>query len=352
MSQSLVSIVINNYNYAKYLPDALEIALRQTYPNVEVIVVDDGSSDESQQILAEYAGKIKSVVMPRDASSSTLSPAIRQAAAIHAGFQISQGAVVFFLDADDLILENTVEAVMQAWQPDASKAQFYLEMVNEAGQPQGTTIPATMPSDPLAELLRTGVYPSPPTSGNAWARGFLEKVLPMPTSGLRVGVVIDVYLTMLAPLFGRVLCLPQTLGLYRIHGNNLWSSTSLDANRLRKYLLSDIEREGLFHNWLERLGRPERPTNQLFVAHLRTRMALLRLEPNLHPFPTDTVVNLGIQGIKASWSDPQLSLLKRLAYTGYFTVMMVAPTSLAKTIVLWATSPTSRPQWLKQIAKG
>ncbi|HZV07815.1 MAG TPA: glycosyltransferase, partial [Gemmataceae bacterium] len=47
-----VSIIINNYNYGRFLRDAIESALAQTYPNVEVIVVDDGSTDNSREIIA------------------------------------------------------------------------------------------------------------------------------------------------------------------------------------------------------------------------------------------------------------------------------------------------------------
>ena len=55
----LASILINNYNYARYLADAIESALAQTYSNVEVIVVDDGSTDDSNRVLDAYAGRIQ-----------------------------------------------------------------------------------------------------------------------------------------------------------------------------------------------------------------------------------------------------------------------------------------------------
>ena len=54
----LVSIIINNYNYGRFLGDAIESALRQTYRFVEVIVVDDGSTDHSQQVIQQYAGVV------------------------------------------------------------------------------------------------------------------------------------------------------------------------------------------------------------------------------------------------------------------------------------------------------
>src|SRR5687767_6244059 len=52
--QPLVSVLINNFNYARFLPDAIESALNQTYPAIEVIVVDDGSTDESAAVIQRF----------------------------------------------------------------------------------------------------------------------------------------------------------------------------------------------------------------------------------------------------------------------------------------------------------
>jgi glycosyltransferase involved in cell wall biosynthesis len=53
-----VNIVINNFNYAEFLPDSIESALSQTYPSCSVTVVDDGSTDESSEVLARFADRV------------------------------------------------------------------------------------------------------------------------------------------------------------------------------------------------------------------------------------------------------------------------------------------------------
>src|SRR5258708_31462520 len=86
----LVSIVINNYNYARFLSKAIDSALAQTYRNVEVIVVDDGSTHNSVQIIRAYGDRVVPVLKENGDHGS----------AFNAGFARSQGDPVWFLHAD------------------------------------------------------------------------------------------------------------------------------------------------------------------------------------------------------------------------------------------------------------
>jgi hypothetical protein len=81
--------------------------------------------------------------------------------------------------------------------------------------------------------LGPGTYAWPPTTGNAWKRSFLEKVLPMPEIEFRIGA--DSYLFEVAPFFGPVKALAEPLGLYRLHGRNNWSRMPF-AEKLRNEL--------------------------------------------------------------------------------------------------------------------
>lgn len=95
----LVSVIIPNYNYARYVRGAVESVLAQTYPNIEVIVVDDGSKDGSIAILGELADRI-TIVRQRNSGVS---------AARNNGFAHSRGEYIAFLDADDLWLPSKVD---------------------------------------------------------------------------------------------------------------------------------------------------------------------------------------------------------------------------------------------------
>src|SRR5437879_7689558 len=97
--RDLASIIINNDNYDVFLREAVDSALNQTYLNTEVIVVDDGSTDRSREIIASYGDQIIPVLKGNGG----------QASAFNAGFAASRGEVVFFLDSDDILLPTAVK---------------------------------------------------------------------------------------------------------------------------------------------------------------------------------------------------------------------------------------------------
>src|SRR5215469_1766841 len=79
----LASIVISSYNYGRFLPDAIDSALGQTYSRTEVIVVDDGSADHSREVIAGYGERV--LPLWKDNGG--------QASALNAGYRASKGEV-------------------------------------------------------------------------------------------------------------------------------------------------------------------------------------------------------------------------------------------------------------------
>src|SRR5262245_52217885 len=123
-----VSIVINNYNYGRFLGDAIESALAQTARGVEVIVVDDGSTDNSVDVIAAYGNRIVSVIKENGGQGS----------AYNAGFQLAKGQIVFFLDSDDTLDRDAFEAIIALFQdPAVVKVQWPLRVVDGIGRWHG-----------------------------------------------------------------------------------------------------------------------------------------------------------------------------------------------------------------------
>jgi glycosyltransferase involved in cell wall biosynthesis len=209
----LFSIIINNYNYGRFLGDAIDSALAQRYPNREVIVVDDGSTDNSRQIISRYTGKVVPVLRENGG----------QAAALNTGLMASSGDLILFLDADDLLLPHALESVAPLFVEDSlAKVHWPLEVVDASRRPTGQITPdGDLPEgDLLPHLARHGPYTHlfSPTSGNAWSRSFLNEVFPIPEAVYQARA--DSYLCELAPAFGLIGVRHVPLGLYRMHGSN------------------------------------------------------------------------------------------------------------------------------------
>jgi glycosyltransferase involved in cell wall biosynthesis len=101
-ARPLVSILISNYNYARYIGESIQSALQQTYSNLELIVCDDGSTDESVGVIEDYARKDPRVRLIRKVNGG-------QASGLNAAFAASRGAILSLLDSDDLFLPRKVD---------------------------------------------------------------------------------------------------------------------------------------------------------------------------------------------------------------------------------------------------
>ena len=123
----LVSILINNFNYGRFLREAVDSALRQTYTNTEVIVVDDGSTDDSRQIIAGYGSRIVPVLKQNGG----------QASAFNAGFAVSRGEIICFLDSDDFFAPNKAETIVDNGRlfPEAALVAHALQYCDRDGAP-------------------------------------------------------------------------------------------------------------------------------------------------------------------------------------------------------------------------
>ena len=215
----LVSVVVTNHNYGRFLGDALESALAQEYSPVEVIVVDDDSNDDSRDVLRSFGSRVTAIAGSYGG----------QAAASNMGFPASSGDVVIFLDADDVLLPSAAgRAAAMLDVPGAVKVHWPVELVDASGRKLGRRLPLDpLPSGDLrAHLLEVGpgAVAFSPTSGNAWSCAFLSRVMPIPADRYRFG--LDTYLAGLAPLYGLVEADEVVRTLYRQHPWSNWSALS------------------------------------------------------------------------------------------------------------------------------
>lgn len=298
MSRHLtVSIIIGNHNYGRFLGEAIESALSQSYSGVEVIVVDDGSTDESEHVINRYSYRLRAIFKKNGG----------QASALNAGYAVSTGSVVFFLDADDVLLPTATEAVAEAWADGMARAQFPLEMIDAAGRPLGRQIGGCVL--PSATAGPFGV--SSPTSGNAFSRMALDRIMPIPEDWR---ICADSYLTAASSLLGDVLQLERSLGKYRVHGENNVAGITMGLPELRR----SIDLQLKLHEFLRRIASDQIGSLESWLGaypqHWVARIQSLRESPSDHPWP-DSLPSLIQRAISATWRQPYWNVRRKLAYT-------------------------------------
>lgn len=104
-NQELVSIIIPVYNTEDYLDKCLSSILNQTYKNIEVIIIDDSSTDNSYKILQKFQNKDKRIILLQQKNSG-------QGVARNKGIKISKGKYIFFVDSDDRITKDMVKEMV------------------------------------------------------------------------------------------------------------------------------------------------------------------------------------------------------------------------------------------------
>lgn len=269
------SFVIANFNYGRFVGEAIESALGQDWPAIEVIVVDDGSSDDSRKVISAFGKRITALFQPNRG----------QRIANNAGFAASHGDVVVFLDADDVLERGFCRAVAGVWHPAVSKVQVQMARIDGAGHPLGTLVPA-IAVPPTARQIHTWAasaceYPTPPGSGNAYSRAFLSRFFPI---GPEHDSSTDSTCLALAPLLGDVETVLVPLASYRIHGEND-SNLAAAPDRFGREVRRAIVRQKSAEDICRALGEPGPEPGCINQGRhlLQLRAASLRLAPGSHP---------------------------------------------------------------------
>ncbi|MBV9738402.1 MAG: glycosyltransferase family 2 protein, partial [Hyphomicrobiales bacterium] len=186
MSEPLVSILINNYNYAEYVGAAIDSALAQDYPAVEVLVVDDGSTDDSRHVISSYGDRIVPIFKQNGGQPS----------AFNAGVAASRGQILCFLDADDSFSPDKVRCVVETFRNEGLNSRplmvhHLLAMRSDTdseldGKPFGKTHQSPMNLQSFAQRHRFIWYEAGPTTAISLNRVLADRLFPIPEKGVRI----------------------------------------------------------------------------------------------------------------------------------------------------------------------
>jgi glycosyltransferase involved in cell wall biosynthesis len=318
----LVSVVITCFNYARYVGAAIESALSQDYAPLEVVVVNDGSQDDSLDVIRRYAGRVRIVDQPNQG----------HVVACNHGFAASSGAIVVFLDADDLLEPGALSHVVPAFSPSTAKVQYDLKIIDGKGRDLGRRACYFSreydASQVRAAFRATGTYRWPITAGNAYARWFLDALFPLTAKDAPDGILNTV-----APVYGDVATIPLALACYRLHGANRWAHDGANPSRLSKRIGVRQEEVAFMRRHAEERGVsvPEGNVLDHEIVFLNYRLMALRLGFDYEGRDDDTpglLLRRAIRVLRRERLPPRMTA----AHLIWFAALAAATPSVARAL--------------------
>ena len=226
-----VSVLITCYNYGPYVGEAIESALNQTYAVSEIVVSDDGSSDNSCEVVESYARREARVKLVRGQHGG-------MAACLNGAYSASSGDILCLLDADDVFLPGKAEAVVNAFRAHAG-AGFCAHpalLMDHKGRRRGVYPLGAMPAGDCASetFSNAGILMGlPPTTNLSLRREVGARLFPIPAEFTGYAEQI---IHRLAPLMTELCSAGEPLAEWRQHGKNDQKATRVTLKRLNREL--------------------------------------------------------------------------------------------------------------------
>ncbi|MEY2403768.1 MAG: hypothetical protein QOD38_1319 [Acidimicrobiaceae bacterium] len=316
----LVSFCVSNHNYGRYLRPLLDALLAQTYPNVEIIVIDDGSTDDSREVLADYDGRV--VVEFQEQRG--------QSVACNRAFELSRGDIVVFHDSDDIVYLDAAQRLVEAFEdPAVTMVMTRLDIVDGDGRHTGERRPPDgcplWSGDLRSLVLERCSFFWPETTGQAYRRSFVESVMPIPDL-----TPPDGYFSCLSAIGGPIAVLDPAVACYRSHGRNKHLAPRvhgvpwLDERIAMREHLYDAMRTyggslGVFED-----GQAAQAwvPNDYIMASLRVSRCRLTRQPGRWRF--------GAAGVRAIVGHPQFRVVGQARHVAWFVGTTVLPRPFAR----------------------
>ena len=239
--------IINNYNYAKFVEEAIQSVLDQTVAFDEIIIVDDGSTDNSLELIEASIKKWENARVIAKRNEGQLS-------CFNEGFKASSGDLIFFLDSDDIYLPNYLDTALSFYSQN-SECDFLCCSVQEFGKSnsiknyiQNYCEKTGDMGYSLLRTLYTKSWVGSVTSSLSIKRVILKKILPLPFLEEWRTRADDCLVYGSSLVGAKKYFIPQPLIKYRIHETNSWYNKSdslyekfkreLDLEQLFQYILN------------------------------------------------------------------------------------------------------------------
>jgi glycosyltransferase involved in cell wall biosynthesis len=219
----LVSVIIPVYNGDRYLAEAIQSVLAQTYQPIEIIVIDDGSTDDTAEVAQSFGSLIRYDYQLNSGSS----------AARNRGIELASGEFIAFLDADDLWLEDKLALQIEAFNinPDVDIVcghikQFHSPELDEITKAKIHCPPEIMPGNiPSVVVIKRDAFSRVGLFHNEW----------------QMGEFIDWYVRATEQNL-KTLMLPNLVALRRLHSTNKGVQQRQNLNQYVRILKASLDR--------------------------------------------------------------------------------------------------------------
>lgn len=337
-----LSVIIPNFNYAQFLSAAIDSVLSQASERVEIIVVDDCSTDDSRTVIERYGDKVSAIFHEKNAG---------QGAAFNSGFARAKNDLIMFLDADDFLLAGSVDMVLDNAEPDVAIYHYRMRLADLQGNLSDLYPPEQreIGGSGISERLRSmGRYDGTVTSGLVFSRDYLARVMPMDGEAFRQGG--DGYLSAVVPLYGSSRAFQEPISGYRQHSANHSAFSQNLVNRAKWKIAHDEERYAAIRTHSQRLGLPVAADLGLRdTVHLEQLMILSL-------FGHDADLSRRIS--RTSVADRALSSIgkgiptvTRWVQYLWWIMLKTAPEFMARTLIQWKLDKTSRPKLVSAFSR-
>ena len=223
MSSPLVSVVIPAYNSGRYIAEAIDSVLRQDYPALEILVIDDGSTDNTSEVVARYGDRVRLLAQVNQGSAAARNHGIRHA----------NGKYIAFLDADDAWwshkIRYQIDALMQSGYKMAYSRfiRWYEDVNGHFSDPETEFLSRQNPNVSDDKLVTGSPYAELLLDCIVWTSTVIVEKAELEGVGLfdeylRKGQDYDVWLRLSRRI--NMLGLEQPTALYRIHSASITTS--------------------------------------------------------------------------------------------------------------------------------
>lgn len=336
--QPSIAALIVNYNYGNFVGQAIRSVLDQTEKFADVVVIDDGSTDDSLDVIRLFGDSVRLIEKVNGGPLSAVFEALPEL----------DYDYVYVLDADDAAAPDLVSTLRPLLVSHPVKVQFQLQSIDSDSELIDSVFPSYSEgyssADMIADNEHLGFYVCAPTSGNLFSADYLRF---MATMGLEGRQAFDGIPAQAAPYFGEIISINKPLALYRVHGQSLsqWSKPSVPL----------MEKE--FARFWQRWGEVNRilasqnivaasPAGSTYISERELMTAVLesrRPSAKVALRYTDQLLRSG------------LPLVQRVALTGWALSLPVLPVPVSQRLVLSRRSAKKRGpvvSWIARRARG